>query len=156
VPVQDRRDPTLVRSGGTDLGRDGARVPLPWTADPSTAHGFSPVGADSPWLPQPAGWGDLAVEGQRLRPDSSWQVVREALRRRRELWCGATTSVEWLADVTTGVLALRRGPAVCVLNTSVEDADLDAVVPGGRIVHASVPVNRRRLPPSAAVWMLAP
>jgi alpha-glucosidase len=156
VPVPDRRDPTLARSDGADLGRDGARVPLPWTADPSTAHGFSPGEADSPWLPQPAGWGDLAVEGQRLRPDSSWRTVREALRRRRELWCGATTSVGWLEDTVPGILALRRGSAVCVLSTGQADTDLDAVLPGGRIVHASVPIIGRRLPPSAAVWMLAP
>lgn len=155
VPTQDRRDPTLARSGGKDLGRDGARVPLPWTADPSTAHGFSPIGGDPPWLPQPAGWGDLAVEGQRVRPDSSWWRVREALRRRRELWCGATTSVEWLFG-PPGVLALRRGSAVCVLSTCEADTDLDVVLLGGRIVHANVPISGRRLPTSAAVWMIAP
>ena len=38
------------RSGGTDPGRDGCRVPLPWSGD-AAPFGFSPEGAtDAPWL----------------------------------------------------------------------------------------------------------
>ncbi len=32
LPDQRRRDPIHHRSGGTDPGRDGSRIPLPWTA----------------------------------------------------------------------------------------------------------------------------
>ncbi len=38
VPVDARVDPMWARGGIT---RDGARVPLPWTASPSLNHGFS-------------------------------------------------------------------------------------------------------------------
>jgi alpha-glucosidase len=155
VPVADRRDPTLERSRGTDLGRDGARVPLPWTADPLTAHGFSPLGATAPWLPQPAVWAAFSVEGQRLRPGSSWSIVRDALVRRRETWIGTTTEVVWMA-APSGVLAMRRGRSVCVLSTCEQDTDLDDVLPGGRVVHSSTPISGRLLPPCATVWMLAP
>ena len=51
LPDDARQDPTWFRTAGERYGRDGCRVPLPWTAkDP--AFGFSPTGAA--WLPQPA------------------------------------------------------------------------------------------------------
>ncbi|WNB84842.1 alpha-amylase family glycosyl hydrolase [Cellulomonas sp. ATA003] len=39
VPVDARQDPMWARGG---VSRDGARVPIPWTAAPEGAHGFSP------------------------------------------------------------------------------------------------------------------
>ena len=51
------------RAAGPDLGafratpsvgRDGCRVPLPWSGA-AAPYGFSPAGAaEEPWLPQPA------------------------------------------------------------------------------------------------------
>ena len=53
LPADQRQDPMYLRSGGTDPGRDGCRVPLPW-AGTSPPFGFSPAGATGePWLPQP-------------------------------------------------------------------------------------------------------
>ena len=40
------QDPMHVRSGGVDPGRDGCRVPLPWSGD-EPPYGFSPAGADA-------------------------------------------------------------------------------------------------------------
>ncbi|MFJ1958238.1 hypothetical protein ACIOGT_16965 [Streptomyces microflavus] len=50
-----RGDPIYHRTQGEDPGREGCRVPLPWdgSAEPC---GFSPAGADRPWLPQPSAW----------------------------------------------------------------------------------------------------
>jgi alpha-glucosidase len=50
-PDEARQDPIGFRSGGTEDGRDGRRVPLPWRPD-EPGLGF---GSATPWLPQPLG-----------------------------------------------------------------------------------------------------
>src|SRR4029453_12601399 len=47
VPVKDREDPAFFRGAGP--GRDGCRVPLPWSGT-SQPYGFTPVGG-APGLP---------------------------------------------------------------------------------------------------------
>ena len=51
IPAHLRRDPMHARSGGVDPGRDGCRVPVPWSGS-AAPYGFSPDGASS-WLAQP-------------------------------------------------------------------------------------------------------
>ena len=43
MPAEAREDPLFIRTKGKELGRDGCRVPIPWTTDPTTNFGFSPV-----------------------------------------------------------------------------------------------------------------
>ncbi|MFT3875041.1 MAG: glycoside hydrolase family 13 protein [Propioniciclava sp.] len=50
IPADRRQDPTFVRTGGAQIGRDGSRVPPPWTDEPPS-FGFSTAPAH---LPQPA------------------------------------------------------------------------------------------------------
>ena len=50
LPDDDLRDPTWRRSGGTERGRDGARVPLPWTRDDCGAPRLLPAGTRAPHL----------------------------------------------------------------------------------------------------------
>ena len=82
-------------SGG--VCRDGARVPLPWTADAAMSHGFSltetaaAVQASAPWLPVPADWGAHAVELQQEDPESSLALVIKAPEMR--VCCGRTRSL---------------------------------------------------------------
>ena len=52
LPLELIEDPMHYRSGGIDPGRDGCRVPLPWSGD-HAPFGFSPDGTAT-WLPQPA------------------------------------------------------------------------------------------------------
>ena len=60
-------------------GREGPRVPVPWTRE-APAFGFT--GA-APWLPMR--WDpEISVEAQRTRPDSVLSFVRRALRVRRD------------------------------------------------------------------------
>ena len=33
MPDEAREDPLFIRTKGKELGRDGCRVPLPWTTD---------------------------------------------------------------------------------------------------------------------------
>ena len=52
TPAQ-RRDPIFVQTGGTDPGRDGCRVPLPWSGDaPLRSPAPKPTASTS--LPAPA------------------------------------------------------------------------------------------------------
>jgi alpha-glucosidase len=46
LPADQLQDPMYLRSGGTDPGRDGCRVPLPW-AGTCPPFGFSPAGASA-------------------------------------------------------------------------------------------------------------
>ena len=64
LPDEVRQDPAWVRSGHTERGRDGCRVPIPWEAD-APSYGFGP--ADASWLPQPPIWAEYALDRQRGR-----------------------------------------------------------------------------------------
>ena len=44
MPDELLQDPIWERSGHTDRGRDGCRVPLPWSGD-APPFGFGPEGA---------------------------------------------------------------------------------------------------------------
>ena len=85
LPDEARQDPTWFRSGGAEYGRDGCRIPLPWTAT-GGSFGF---GAGDSWLPQPDWFADFAVDRQWLREDSTLNLTARALRLRRSLTGGA-------------------------------------------------------------------
>src|SRR5204862_101932 len=72
LPDEARQDPIFLRSRGERKGRDGARVPLPWTREAPARS----------WLPQPAGWGVLSVEAQERDEDSALSLYRRALAAR--------------------------------------------------------------------------
>src|SRR3712207_6051396 len=61
LPDDVRQDPAFRRTGGEERGRDGCRVPLPWSGT-GPSFGFGP-GPES-WLPQPPEWADLTAERQ--------------------------------------------------------------------------------------------
>ena len=46
-----------------DRGRDGWRVPLPWSSS-LPSFGFGPETGDEPWLPQPAWFAEFAASVQ--------------------------------------------------------------------------------------------
>ncbi|MGH3712534.1 MAG: glycoside hydrolase family 13 protein [Micromonosporaceae bacterium] len=150
IPPQLRTDPMWHRSDQQDPGRDGCRVPLPWSGD-RPPFGFSPDGA-TPWLPQPAAWADHTAEAQTGDPDSMLALYRAALRLRRAepgLGDGAMT---WL-DAPPGVLCFAREPGLtCVVNLSPGPAELPA---HQGVLLASQPLTTedRTLPPDAAAWL---
>jgi alpha-glucosidase len=148
LPDEVRQDPTWEQSGFTDVGRDGCRVPLPWTNGPAP-YGFSPPGSTSEtWLPQPSHWGDISVEVQEQDPESSLHLYRAALDARDQLWA-PSDQVRWL-DVGPDVLAFARGDGQCWVNTGAADVDLPE---DRRVVLASLPGVRGLLPPDTAVWL---
>ncbi len=119
VPAEHRQDPSWFRTG--EVGRDGSRVPLPWSG--STApFGFGP-GEGQPWLPMPASWDEVTVERQQADEGSTLAFFRRVLHLRRELLAelparpdaGDGVGVE-LLDSAPGTFAFRRGDLVCVVN----------------------------------------
>jgi alpha-glucosidase len=110
VPDEHRQDPIWHRSGGEVAGRDGCRVPIPWTRDPG-GHGFT---TGAPWLPFGADAAERSAQAQDDDGTSMLSFYRSALAARRKLVQG---DIAWL-DTPAGTLAFRRGDLICALNTS--------------------------------------
>ncbi|HEY1642347.1 MAG TPA: glycoside hydrolase family 13 protein [Streptosporangiaceae bacterium] len=151
IPDASRQDPIWHRTGGADPGRDGSRVPLPWSGQ-APPFGFSPPGASAPpWLPQPAQWAGLTAAGQSGDPDSMLELYRAALAiRRAEPGLGDGTLAWRLAPA--GILDFDRDHGIrCVANLSAVPADLPA---GAVILLASGPLTATgQLPPDTTAWL---
>lgn len=149
LPDEVRQDPTWLQSGRTDVGRDGCRIPLPWSGS-QAPYGFSPPGSAASWLPQPDHWGAYSVAAQERDGDSILNLYRAALALRPQLWVGAG-DVRWLASAD-GVLGYARGEAQCWVNTG----DVEIALPEGfSVLLASEPGIDGVLPPDAAAWVRA-
>ncbi|WP_052711071.1 alpha-amylase family glycosyl hydrolase [Pseudofrankia sp. DC12] len=104
-----RQDPVWERSGHTSPGRDGCRVPIPWSGT-EPPFGFAPDGV-APWLPQPGEWAALTVAAQRADPRSTWRLVQAALAFRHShlrVTDLGSRMTRWRAGVPAGVLAFDR------------------------------------------------
>ncbi|GAA3230104.1 glycoside hydrolase family 13 protein [Actinocorallia longicatena] len=142
LPDHLLQDPIWERSGHTDRGRDGCRVPLPWSGG-EAPFGF---GDGDPWLPQPADWKDLTVEAQDADPSSMLALYRQGLAiRSAELGDG---SMSWLPS-EGDVLAFRRENGVRV----VVNLSQVAVPFEGEVLLASGQLDGALLPPDTAVWL---
>nr|WP_245712174.1 glycoside hydrolase family 13 protein [Glycomyces sambucus] len=150
LPEGTRQDPMHFRTDGVDPGRDGCRVPLPWTPDGDT-FGFNTNGAP-PWLPQPAGWGSRAAALQEADPGSFLALYRDAIRLRRTEPALQGDGFAWL-DTAPGTLAFRRGTDLtCVVNFGDAPVDLPAHT---EVLLASAETGDGRLPGDAAAWLRA-
>ncbi len=148
LPDEALQDPTWERSGHTDRGRDGCRIPMPWRGE-TPPFGFSET--PDTWLPMPPEWAALTVEKQRGDPDSTLSFFRRALelRRTRAEFDGA--SVEWLTAPDDALLFRRRdGGLVCALNAG----DQPLPLPAGEVILSSAPLTDGALPPNAAAWLV--
>ncbi|HET7690957.1 MAG TPA: glycoside hydrolase family 13 protein [Nocardioidaceae bacterium] len=149
IPSDRRRDPIWEQSGHRDVGRDGCRVPLPWSGD-APPYGFSPEGATAEtWLPQPDDWGSFSADAEAVAPHSVLALYRDALSLRGEHWVTAGP-VTWL-DSPPGTLAFRRGGLECWLSTSGAPVPL----PDRPVLLESRPgaVVGGGLQPDCAVWL---
>jgi alpha-glucosidase len=148
LPDDALRDPTWERSGHTVRGRDGCRIPVPWTGD-TPPFGFS-TSTDT-WLPMPAEWAALTVDKQLNDPDSTLSFFRQALEIRRTRAEFTGNRVEWLA-APRGALVFARGDdgLRCVLNAGNRPVPL----PAGEVLLSSAPTTGGELPPNAAAWLV--
>jgi alpha-glucosidase len=170
IPDAARQDPTFRRTGGKRVGRDGCRVPLPWSAH-GDSFGFSGTTSGQsapPWLPQPAGWGAYSVEEERTDPGSFLSLYRAALRlRKSHPALGAAGPLLWGSDCTpagtaadTGessaeqILHFRREPGFeFFANMGTSPVPLP---PHREVLLASEPSilnDPASVPPGTAVWL---
>lgn len=143
LPPEVLQDPIWERTGHRSKGRDGCRVPVPWTRS-GPSFGF---GAGAGWLPQPASFADLSVEAQDGADGSTLELYRAALRLRRTLQTH-DNEVEFVAS-EPAVLHLRRSNGwACVVNFGTDPVSL----PPGEVLVASGPLDGA-LPGESAVWL---
>jgi alpha-glucosidase len=162
IPDELRQDPIWHRTEGEDPGRDGCRVPLPWSGT-EPPFGFSPAGSPGePWLPQPKEWRDYTVAVQSGTGDSMLALYREGLRTRsHEGAFRMGSALDWV-KAEGGVIAFDRGadqagadhgrPVRCVANLSGQSVGLP---PHAEILLASGPLADGKLPPDTTAWLRA-
>jgi alpha-glucosidase len=148
MPDDAITDPVFRRTGGETRGRDGCRVPMPWSGD-EPPYGFSAAGAAT-WLPQPADWAALTVAAEEADPGSMLRLVRAALALRRSVPGLLDDDFRWVDD-RDGVLAFDRGDGFrCVVNLSGAAVPFDATRP---VLLASAGPVDGMLPSDATVWL---
>ena len=155
LPDSALQDPLWVRSGHTLRGRDGCRVPMPWTRGVNL--GFTGSRA-TPWLPIPGQWAQLSVAAQQGRADSMLTLYREALALRRASSALGRGELQWVSatDVADDLLAFdlvgEHETVRVVVNLSADPIDL----PDGGMLLSSEPVTGGQLPGVAAAWVAMP
>jgi alpha-glucosidase len=147
LPDEVLQDPTWLRSGHTDRGRDGERVPIPWEGT-EPPFGFS--SSPDTWLPMPAEWRDVTVESEAADPESTLSLYRRALELRRGLTDIHGPDFRWL-DAPPDCLSYARGEHfVAFLNAG----DVAVPVPAGTVLlSSSVTHGEGSVPANSAVWL---
>jgi len=152
MPDDVRQDPTWPRSGHTERGRDGARVPMPWEGN-RPSYGFGPSGQT--WLPQPASYAALAVDRQVGVEGSTLELYRALLaaRRKRRLGLGSLSWWEGLSeDVLAFVNASDSGERVLVITNF--GVDPVAIPEGSGMLLSSGPLgDGGAVPTDTTVWL---
>ncbi|WP_336713267.1 glycoside hydrolase family 13 protein [Arthrobacter sp. USHLN218] len=144
LPAGALQDPIWQRTGRKLKGRDGCRVPLPWTSG-GPSFGFGSNGAH---LPQPAWFADAAVEVQDGQADSTLEFYRAALRLRRELQ--GFEELTWADGSADDVLHfVRPGGWHCISNFGSSHVPL----PAGTCRISSGPLRAGELPPDTTAWL---
>jgi alpha-glucosidase len=136
-------------------GRDGARVPLPWSGE-STPFAFT---SGTPWLPLTDKWKELTVEKQNAEPKSTLNLYRAALKLRRDHLIDQG-SITWLESPDHGLksdslLAVRRGNISIYMNLSNSPAEVE--VTGKLLVVSAGVVDARdgklTIPAISTIWV---
>jgi alpha-glucosidase len=135
IPDEARQDPSFIRSGGVDKGRDGARVPLPWSAATKN-FGFSD---GTPWLPMHETLKAFAVDVEEQDQTSFLNLYRTSLAlRKRHSGLGGSDPVDW-QDAPDGMLFFKRGAGFALLaNTTDFPINLD-IKCEAMVLHQSQP-----------------
>jgi alpha-glucosidase len=163
LPDGTRQDPMHFRSQGVDPGRDGCRVPLPWSGQ-HPPFGFSSpeltwkaggTAPAQPWLPQPHDWAKYTVESQEHDAGSMLCLYRAALRIRRELDALSDGGLEWLESERDVIAFSRGGGFVSVTNLSERPIVLpehhEVLLSSSELVDALAGAGK--LAPDSTAWL---
>lgn len=110
IPDSARQDPVYFRTSGIDKGRDGARVPMPWSNDLN--FGFT---KGNPWLPMSFDLSE-SVETQMQVKESSLNLYRSSLEIRSvhpALKKSRDQKIVWL-ETPRGVIGFNRTPGLAL------------------------------------------
>jgi len=137
IPRDKLRDPFAIAAYDGGAFRDGARTPIPWTADGPSA-GFSATGGT--WLPVDPAHRPLAIAEQEGREDSMLAFTRRlvACRRASDALRSGEARLAPLTD-QDGVLAFERRTSeealLCVFELTGVGRRLD-LAPGASLMFA--------------------
>lgn len=149
IPAEKRQDPRFWNTGGADIGRDGCRVPLPWTASEKDNYGFSTdAKVSEAHLPQPKGWGSHSVEKLGSDDGSTLAMYRKALALRKQLQ--GSEDMDWQDGSDDLLVFDRPGGWRVVLNGGADAVDLPE---HSEVLVASASLQDGKLPIEAAVWL---
>ena len=158
LPPEVLQDPMAGRSA-REKGRDGCRVPMPWSADRNALGGNSfGFGRDGAHLPQPDWFADYAVDVQSADPTSTLAMYRRAVAMRASLLAEASAEspsasggFAWV-PAGEGVLHFHRGPWHCVTNFT----DAPVARPTGEVLLCSAPEGAGDgVPANSTLWLRA-
>ncbi|GFZ47590.1 hypothetical protein JCM24511_05334 [Saitozyma sp. JCM 24511] len=139
-----RQDPTFFRTKGEEVGRDGCRVPIPWT---SSGHNFGFGDGKQAHLPMPEWMGKFAVAAEDSDPNSTLNMYRRALALRRELQ--TEESMVWVTDHPQTLHFRRKGGWEVLMNFDGENVD----VPKGQVLVCSGAVEGGTVPKNTTIWL---
>jgi alpha-glucosidase len=155
IPDSSRQDPIYFRTNGAQKGRDGARVPLPWSGE-SAPFGFT---TGAPWLPLTDAWKELTVEKQSADPKSTLNLFRTALKLRADHLVNQGP-ITWLESPEHGLksdalLAVRRGNVSAYMNLS--DSAIEVEITGKLLIVSAGTVDGRdgkmTIPAVSTIWV---
>lgn len=146
LPDEVLTDPVFFRSKGTQRGRDGCRIPLPWRGE-EPPYGFSPEPAAT-WLPQPDDWASLTVETQNSEAASMLNWYRLLLNLREKEPALGSGILAWISNPedpsqkTEGnVLHFSlTSPHGRTLEVLVNFGTKNFPIPAGKVLAASFPL----------------
>lgn len=142
LPDVARQDPVFFRTGGADKGRDGARVPLPWSS--SSSFGFT---TGKPWLPMPKEWAGIDASNQERVETSFLNLYKQSLKIRanhpalkQTHSADVSSLISWIPS-PEGVLVLKREPHfLLIANTTENIFTIEA--PGELLLASSLGVTQ--------------
>jgi len=138
IPDEQRQDPSFWRTRNTptaEKGRDGCRVPIPWT---KSTKNFGFGDGKPAHLPQPDWYGESSVEAETGVEGSTLEMYTTALGFRKKLQSGE--DLEWV-DAPEGVIRFKREGWEVVFNMAGEDVDIEGrevLVKSGELVNGKV------------------
>jgi alpha-glucosidase len=145
LPHEALQDPIWLRTNHTRKGRDGCRVPLPWSTD-APSFGFGSARAH---LPQPHWFAASAVTVQDGVAGSTLELYRAALAERRRLL--VDEELTWVEDAPGVLHFTRSGGWHSITNFGAKPIAL----PEGQVRVVSAPLVDGMLAGDATAWVVA-
>lgn len=143
IPEDQIQDPQYLRNLKVDKGRDGCRVPLPWSKS-GPSFGFGTGGAH---LPQPNWFGDYSVEVEGKDTQSALSIYRKALELRKGLV--TEEKVKWHKTENSSVLHFSRPNGWhCITNFRAAPI----AMPKGELLISSHPLQNGKIAAGTTVW----